>query len=76
MKYFSTRNTKIEKNFSEIIMQGLPKDGGLYMPSEWPKVDINNLKEFDYSDLAFEVISPYCNDSIPQEELRKIINNA
>ena len=75
MKYFSTRNTKIEKNFSEIIMQGLAKDGGLYMPSEWPKVDINNLKEFDYSDLAFEVISPYCNDSIPQEELRKIINN-
>ena len=50
MKYISTRNSKDEKTFLDILFKSLPIDGGLYIPSKWPKVEINNLKKvYKYS---------------------------
>ena len=48
MKYISTRNSTARENFFRILLfKSLPSDGGLYIPSEvWPKIDINNLREF------------------------------
>ena len=43
MKYLSTRNSKIRKNFKEVVMRGLSLEGGLYLPESWPKVSLNNL---------------------------------
>ena len=40
MKYCSTRDSKLNKSFDEIIIEGLAPDGGLYMPKSWPKIDI------------------------------------
>ena len=56
MHYISTRNNKIKESFSSILFQGLSKDGGLYLPSEWPQISIDKLKGKTYSDIAFEVI--------------------
>ncbi len=75
MKYISTRNSKDEKTFLDILFKSLPIDGGLYIPSKWPKVEINNLKNLEYSELAFEIIRFYCEDFISNEDLRKIINS-
>ena len=56
-------------------MEGMPFDGGLYVPEVWPKVDVEDLRELKYADLAFEIIFPYCDDSIPREDLRNILDN-
>ncbi len=73
MEYLSTRNSKLNKNFKDIVMEGLSMDGGLYMPREWPKVSLNDLKNLQYDEVAFEVMYPYCNESISEEFLRLII---
>ena len=75
MEYFSTRNSNLNKNFKDIVMEGLSIDGGLYMPREWPKVTLHSLKNLQYDEVAFEVIHPYCNESISEESLRSIIKN-
>ena len=64
MKYYSTRNNKIEKNFQDIVMGGLSPDKGLYLPKSWPKVNYQNLKGLNYDDLAFEIIYPFCSKDI------------
>ncbi len=75
MEYFSTRNSNLNKNFKDIVMEGLSIDGGLYMPREWPKVALHSLKNLQYDEVAFEVIHPYCNESISEESLRSVIKN-
>ena len=69
MEYYSTRNKDNKKNFKEVVMQGLAKDGGLYIPINWPKLNIAALKNLNYSDLAFEVIYPFSGNIIPEEKL-------
>ena len=39
MKYISTRGDQTERGFSEILLEGLAPDGGLYVPKFFPKVN-------------------------------------
>ena len=39
MKYISTRGDQTQRGFSEILLEGLAPDGGLYLPVSYPKVD-------------------------------------
>ena len=43
MYYESTRNNKLKKKFSEVLLEGLADDGGLYVPKKWPKVSKGNF---------------------------------
>ena len=45
MLFHSTRGGDANKTFEEVLMQGLADDGGLFMPNEWPQVDLNELKK-------------------------------
>ena len=57
MKYISTRDDRTERGFSEILLEGLAPDGGLYLPVAYPKVDAATLERWralSYADLAFE----------------------
>ena len=76
MKYLSTRNNNLDFSFFEILFQGLSKDGGLFLPHEWPLLDINSLKNKTYEDLAIEVIHPYVSDEISKNDLKKIIDDS
>ena len=76
MKYLSTRNNKLDFSFFEILFQGLSKDGGLFLPHEWPSIDINALKNMTYQEVALEVISPYISNEISRIDLKKIIENS
>jgi len=56
-------------------MEGLAPDGGLYVPTAYPKVDDATLRRWrgsSYVELAFEILSLYIDD-IPADELRAII---
>ncbi len=41
LKYVSTRNRDISATASEAILQGLSSDGGLFVPTEIPKLDVS-----------------------------------
>ncbi|MCW7541320.1 threonine synthase [Aquabacterium sp. A7-Y] len=76
MKYISTRADKTERGFSEILLEGLAPDGGLYLPSHYPRVDAQTLQRWrglSYAELAFEVLSLYIDD-IPAGDLRDIVS--
>lgn len=75
--YKSTRNDSIRMSASEAILQGLSKDGGLFVPTEIPAldVDIEALAGMNYKDIAYLVMSKFFTD-YTEEELTDCINKA
>ena len=74
MKYLSTRGDPARRSFSEILLEGLAPDGGLYLPEAYPKVDAATLatwRRLPYHELAFEILSRYIDD-IPAADLRAL----
>ena len=72
MKYLSTRGDPTPRSFSEILLEGLAPDGGLYLPDHYPKVDDATLAQWrglSYAELAFEILSLYIDD-IPAADLK------
>jgi len=75
MHYISTRGHNSHQTFSQILLGGLAADGGLYLPSKYPTVTSAQLdawRGLSYADLAFEVLSLYCDD-MPSEDLRALV---
>lgn len=77
MKFRSTRGLEKEIASAKAIINGISKDGGLYVPDEFPKVydELKKNTEIKYEDLAFKVISRYFTD-IDEAELMRAINDA
>ncbi|MFI3171634.1 MAG: threonine synthase [Eubacteriales bacterium] len=75
--YTSTRNSKKTVTASEAILQGLADDGGLFVPTSIPTLDISMelLKEMSYQEVAFEVMSRFLSD-FTEEELKSCIDKA
>ena len=76
MNYLSTRGAGIGERhmFSDILLGGLAKDGGLYLPAEYPRVSADELarwRALPYADLAFEILSKF-SDDIPADDLRTL----
>ena len=76
MKYLSTRDNSLKKSFNEILYQGLSKDGGLYLPVEWPNIDIDNLENKSYEDVALEIIFPFVKENFSKGDLQNILNES
>jgi threonine synthase len=76
LRYLSTRGDDRPRGFSDILLEGLAPDGGLYLPASYPKVDAAMLvrwRGLSYAELAFEVLSLYIDD-IPAADLRRLVN--
>lgn len=74
MKYLSTRGDQTPRGFSDILLEGLAPDGGLYLPTHYPRVDAATLARWrglPYAELAFEVLSLYIDD-IPPADLKRL----
>jgi len=74
LKYLSTRGDPARRGFSEILLEGLAPDGGLYLPESYPQVDVATLarwRSLPYHELAFEILSLYIDD-IPAADLRAL----
>ena len=76
MKYISTRGNAPELDFEEVLLEGLAKDGGLYIPKIWPKVDYNNLPKGSYFEQAAFIIHPFVDDFVSKEELLSLTERA
>ncbi len=79
MKYTSTRGEAPVLGFSDVLLQGLARDGGLYLPETWPQFDAETIASFagkPYKDVAFQVIQPFVGDAIPEDDLKSMIAEA
>ena len=84
MRYISTRrgpNTPT-RSFSDILLEGLAPDGGLYLPEEYPTLSRSDLDELrivlredGYAAMAAGIISLFVDD-IPADDLSAITARA
>lgn len=77
MKYISTRSDASDEplNFNQALLTGLARDGGLFLPQEWPsfsKSDIAAMRGLPYAELCLKVIKPFIGDTIDDEKLKAI----
>ena len=79
MRYVSTRGEAPELGFEDVLLTGLARDGGLYVPSHWPQLstrEILHLQGKSYEDIAFAVMHPFIGAAVPEAELRRMIGEA
>jgi threonine synthase len=75
MEYLSTRNNQLRETFTNILFQGLSKDGGLFLPSSWPSINVNTLRDKQYEEVALHIINPFIGGEITEENLYEIISS-
>lgn len=75
--YKSTRNSEKTVTASEAILKGLADDGGLFVPTSIPKLDVSleELKDMNYQETAYVVMKQFLTD-FTEEELKNCIAKA
>jgi threonine synthase len=79
VKYVSTRGEAPSLSFCDALLAGLARDGGLYVPKEWPsfsKKQIRELRGKSYQEIAFTVLSRFVDGEIPDDKFRAMIDEA
>jgi threonine synthase len=65
--------------FEDVVLAGLARDGGLYVPQVWPTLSPETIASFagkPFADVAVEVIYPFTGGAISREELRRMATEA
>ena len=76
MKYLSTRGGASAATFTEILLEGLAADGGLYVAEFYPRIaaaELAAMRDMRYADLAFALLSKFADD-IPAKDLKALID--
>jgi threonine synthase len=83
LRYISTRHgsqgTPAPLGFEDIMLAGLARDGGLYLPAEWPQfstAEIAALKGLSYTELAFRIMRPFVDGAFDEATFRRLIAEA
>jgi threonine synthase len=79
MRYISTRGEAPALDFVEVMLAGLARDGGLYVPQSWPAVAPAAIAGFagrPYAEVAVEVIRPFVGAGIPDADLARMAREA
>lgn len=78
MRYTSTRGEELA-SFPKTLLEGIPKDGGLYIPETWPTFSQGDLKRLikmrRYTDVAYFVMKDFV-DAETQRFLKKFLKRA
>jgi threonine synthase len=83
MKYISTRHgsqgSPAPLDFEDVMLAGLARDGGLYLPDAWPqfsKAEIAALKGKPYVEVAYQVMKPFVGNTFDEPTFRRLIKEA
>jgi threonine synthase len=79
MRYVSTRGEAPELGFSDAVLTGLARDGGLYVPKDWPHFgpfEIRAMRGLAYPDLAIRVLTPFLGGEIAAPVFEKLVREA
>ncbi|WP_061993751.1 threonine synthase, partial [Fructobacillus ficulneus] len=77
MNYVSTRGKAPAVSAADAILQGLAPDGGLYVPNQWPTLDLNlaELGTYSYQTLAKKVFAGFLPD-FTADEIQTVVESA
>jgi threonine synthase len=79
LNYISTRGTAPKLGFDDVLLAGLARDGGLYLPETWPKLSPETIRGFKgkpFANIAVEVIHPFTGGTIARTDLQRMANEA
>ena len=79
MNYISTRGLAPSLGFEDVLLAGLARDGGLYVPETWPRLEkqaIASLAGRPFAEVAVEVIQPFAGGAFSREELLAMARDA
>ena len=79
MNYISTRGEAPVLGFADVLLAGLARDGGLYVPEDWPRFsadDIRAMRGLPYPDLAIRLLTPFVAGEIDQKSFEAIVREA
>lgn len=83
MQYLSTRHgsqgTPAPLGFEDVMLAGLARDGGLYLPESWPhfsKAEIASMRDRPYVEVAFRIMRPFVGTAFDEATFRRLIAEA
>jgi threonine synthase len=79
LQYISTRGEAPPLSFSEAMLAGLARDGGLYVPQAYPALSHTEIAGFagrSYAQVAEAVIAPYLGGEIDPPALASMVEAA
>lgn len=80
MIYTDTRDSSAKVDFKTAVVNGMSSaTGGLYVPIEFPKVEISKIMKDgkpDFVSAAIEMAKPYVEGEIPDADLEALIKDA
>ena len=80
MKYVSTRGSIAEQSFEDVLLSGLARDGGLFVPEAWPNVtpdDIRALAPLRYTEIVTRIVRPFIEvELVSDSDLTRIVEQA
>ncbi len=82
MQYVSTRDARRQPErlgFEAVLLAGLARDGGLYVPETWPKLDaaaLRALRGRPYAEIAAAVMTPFLGSAVEPGPFRKLVEAA
>jgi threonine synthase len=79
MRYVSTRGEAPALGFSDAVLAGLARDGGLYVPEAWPSFsadEIRSMRGLAYADLAIRVLTPFLGGEIKPRVFERLVREA
>src|SRR5882757_8517198 len=78
-RYISTRGEAPALGFCDVMLTGLARDGGLYVPQAWPRLSSEVIAGFfgrPYWEVAVDVIRPFVGAEISDADLGRMANEA
>jgi threonine synthase len=79
VQHVSTRGEAPPLGFAEVMLAGLARDGGLYVPQSWPRIEPQTIAGFagrPYAEVAVEIIRRFVGDSIGDADLSRMAREA
>jgi threonine synthase len=78
VKYVSTRGNAPVLSFDDVLLAGLARDGGLYVPQTWPQfsaADIRSMRGLSYAEIAVRVMAPFVEGCLTRDELKALVDD-
>ncbi len=79
MKYVSTRGAAPVLEFADVLLAGLARDGGLYVPDTWPELTRDAMARYatmPYAEIAFDLMWPFVEGSIAPDAFATLVDDA
>jgi threonine synthase len=76
LRYVSTRGAAPDLAFEDVLLTGLARDGGLYVPERFPTVpeaDWRALRGAPYATVAAAVMRPFIGDALPAADFDRLV---